>query len=788
MLYSEYIVLDVETTGVNAKIDDIIEFAAVRLNGHAEIVGELNLLISTNQEISPTVVALTGITPADLVGQPTIAEAMDQIRKFIGSAPIVGHNIGFDIEFLNNNKAELTNPALDTLELAYTVLPSQSYYSLEYMAHSLGFPHQPSHRAMADLLATVDLFKFLVQQTANLKPTTRRRIAELVPETAWTWGWLIAQPPAFTDLKLTPRHDGDEIDGLVKEIKSAKPSVEQIATAQEGKINFIETHFDDNPTALTLAYASVHHPAIVIVPDRLFYQTNWTRVGKTIKTDLVPRYPSNLWYRTDAEVDLVKDRDDLSALEAKLVAKVVIWREEWGMDYSRLYLSRDEQYQWEQKLSPHNPGIEPTGDILITSANGLLDMTDLDGRNLVTAHPLLLEDALFASQSRTFSALYFAAAVSSRRDFVHQHIRVVDVKLADSLFKSLNHFGGDLQTVTEALVGIYTIHPPVSVYERNIELMPDLITDGLKTALTSAADHLTNYLEGIKTVTSSAGQAQAKRTSKLIDDFRAVAELSADRRYFLFVDGNRFFLEIVPAQSNLQILHRLIDRAGGLTVLGPGLSVSGSFAYLNSVFGEGTGKIVGQSSKTELVLAQDMPEGNDYSYALHQLAERTLERDNKILFLLNSAYEARQLFGDLFVEAQATKAVLENYDTVGNASLIPELLSKHSRFVLLGHYYWFDRVQSYASGFDRLILGKIPFEAVSRPQAKVLSDVEDGFETYTLARGIMRLKEILHQVKRLKLPLVILDSRLLTKEYGQKVLNSLPDFMVIPEPTDQILG
>jgi len=247
-------------------------------------------------------------------------------------------------------------------------------------------------------------------------------------------------------------------------------------------------------------------------------------------------------------------------------------------------------------------------------------------------------------------------------------------------------------------------------------------------------------------------------------------------------------LDIVPTQSNLEPLHKMISQAKGLTILGPGLSVSGSFAYLTSVFGPGTGKIIGQSPKTELLLAQDMPEGGDYYGALYQLAEGTLERNSKILFLLNSAYEARQLFGDLFASAQSSETILESYDTVGNASIIPELLAKRPRFILIGHYYWFDRVQAYASGFDRIILGKIPFEAVSRPQAKVLSDTEGGFESYTLARGVMRLKEILHLTKRLKLPLAILDSRLLTKEYGQKVLNSLPDFMVIPEPTDQILG
>src|SRR3990172_3858660 len=118
------------------------------------------------------------------------------------------------------------------------------------------------------------------------------------------------------------------------------------------------------------------------------------------------------------------------------------------MDYSQLYLSREEQYQWEQKLAPVTPLDEPTDAVVVAAAGNLMDIGSFQNRVVVTARPLMMEDAAFADQSRIFSVNYFTAAISSRRDFVHQYVRGSDVKLADSLFKTLNHLSGSFQTIT----------------------------------------------------------------------------------------------------------------------------------------------------------------------------------------------------------------------------------------------------------------------------------------------------------------------------------------------------
>src|SRR5680860_71613 len=108
-MYKEFIVLDVETTGVDSKIDDIIEFAAVKLDIRGQVIDKLDFLISTSQTLSPTIIALTGITQKDLENEPPMEEFVSKINDFCGDLPIVGHNIGFDIEFLLSKGCDVKN-------------------------------------------------------------------------------------------------------------------------------------------------------------------------------------------------------------------------------------------------------------------------------------------------------------------------------------------------------------------------------------------------------------------------------------------------------------------------------------------------------------------------------------------------------------------------------------------------------------------------------------------------------------------------------------------------------
>lgn len=163
----ELVVLDVETTGLEPELGhSVVELAAQKIHGH-EVVGEFMCLVDPGYPMSPEASAIHGITPEMIAldGRP-VEEAILEFVDFIGDAGIVGHNIGFDMSFINAHlvrlgRKPLTNPTLDTLALAkrYLIIPS---YSLKNVAAYLKVQQPHAHRALIDVITTREvLFKLI---------------------------------------------------------------------------------------------------------------------------------------------------------------------------------------------------------------------------------------------------------------------------------------------------------------------------------------------------------------------------------------------------------------------------------------------------------------------------------------------------------------------------------------------------------------------------------------------------------------------------------------------------
>src|SRR6266487_5399242 len=93
------VALDLETTGLHAEQDAILEIAAIKFQG-ATIVEKMETLISPGRSIPFRVQRLTGITPKHVVDAPSFESISRQLQQFLGDYPIVGHSIPFDVGFL----------------------------------------------------------------------------------------------------------------------------------------------------------------------------------------------------------------------------------------------------------------------------------------------------------------------------------------------------------------------------------------------------------------------------------------------------------------------------------------------------------------------------------------------------------------------------------------------------------------------------------------------------------------------------------------------------------------
>jgi DNA polymerase-3 subunit alpha (Gram-positive type) len=162
-----FVHFDLETTGLSAKYDRIIEFGAVKVINGTE-VERLQTFINPKIEISDFTTSLTGITNNDVRNAPTINVALAKITKFIDGCILVAHNAQFDYEFLNqamiaNKYGPLKNPVLDTLPLARLVYPHLKSFSLGSVANNLSIPYDEmsAHRADYDAFVLKQVFDYI---------------------------------------------------------------------------------------------------------------------------------------------------------------------------------------------------------------------------------------------------------------------------------------------------------------------------------------------------------------------------------------------------------------------------------------------------------------------------------------------------------------------------------------------------------------------------------------------------------------------------------------------------
>lgn len=165
-----YAILDIETTGGQFNEEGITEIAIYKFDGH-EIVDQFISLVNPEIPIQPFVVKLTGINNAMLRSAPKFFEVAKRIIEMTNDCVLVAHNADFDYRILRTEFRRLgydfNVKTLCTVELSQKLLPEQPSHSLGKLVRALGIPMADRHRASGDAMATVKLFKMLLDKDLN---------------------------------------------------------------------------------------------------------------------------------------------------------------------------------------------------------------------------------------------------------------------------------------------------------------------------------------------------------------------------------------------------------------------------------------------------------------------------------------------------------------------------------------------------------------------------------------------------------------------------------------------
>lgn len=169
-MISDYVVVDLEMTGLSAKTDQVIEIGAIKIRD-GQMVDKMQCMVNPQCKIPSHVTELTGITDAMVQDGMARDEAMQGLLDFIEGEYLVGQNIGFDYSFMKqwaiNHKVPLEVKACDTLKLARTLLPGEQPKNLAALCAYFGIARQREHRALDDAIETWQVFECLKDMAAG---------------------------------------------------------------------------------------------------------------------------------------------------------------------------------------------------------------------------------------------------------------------------------------------------------------------------------------------------------------------------------------------------------------------------------------------------------------------------------------------------------------------------------------------------------------------------------------------------------------------------------------------
>jgi len=288
-----YAILDIETTGGQFNEEGITEIAIYKYDGH-EVVDQFISLVNPEKPIQPFVVKLTGINNAMLRSAPRFFEVAKRIIEITDGCIIVAHNAQFDYRVLRtefrNLGYDFEKQTLCTVELSQKLMPEQPSHSLGKLVRALGIPMSDRHRATGDALATVQLFKLLLEKdtekeivkglikTETLKPGLAPKLRDLLEGL-----------PSRTGLYYIYKENGDMI--YLGKSRNIKKRVNQHFTGTSRKSKRIQRE------AFSVQYEETGSELIALLKECHEIKANKPVHNRALKKTIMP---FSLYPETDA--------------------------------------------------------------------------------------------------------------------------------------------------------------------------------------------------------------------------------------------------------------------------------------------------------------------------------------------------------------------------------------------------------------------------------------------------------------------------------------------------------
>jgi DNA polymerase III epsilon subunit family exonuclease len=304
-----YCSLDIETSGFDPLKDEILEVGFVKFqisNFKFQILEEWTQVFKPTKPVEAKILGLTGIKQEELDTAPEFSEFKEEIQNKLQDTIIVGHNVVFDIKFLESRGIKFSGQVIDTLDLVQWLLPTHHSYNLENLMHYFGISHKDAHRALADAKASLEVLKKLLNIYENFSKELKGDIQKVLKPFDFLWKSLL----------LNAKNE------ILKETKKAKAKVEKkVKSDLKFESNTIYNfNLGANVTGEVLnALNQAKQKSLVVLPKK-------SSVIKFWKEGLVEAVwtEEQLFDEKNFEKFL---KTKLTADEAKFALKILVWRE-----------------------------------------------------------------------------------------------------------------------------------------------------------------------------------------------------------------------------------------------------------------------------------------------------------------------------------------------------------------------------------------------------------------------------------------------------------------------------
>lgn len=766
-----FISLDLETTGINPGKDKIIEFGAVKfdLNGQIETY---QTLINPGVPLPQIITHITGLTDKDLAEAPSFEEKKEEILKFMGDLPIVGHNIQFDIDFLRAQNLEIKNLQYDTLQLSSILFPSLPSYSLEILSNILSLKHEEKHRALDDSIAAMELFIKLADKFKELDPDLIKQIHELLKKSSWHLKHFLLELEAKTQPlhPFNPKGRVREAEAITHEfdLKGRSP-YKEILAAKKSTLFEIQPSYSN--LVLDLA-AHANKETVIALPNYFFQEINEEIPDTVAKIDSLGNYISLKRLENFMKKESFLDHEITS------VIKYLIWSKETSTGLLSKITLQGKEKSTLSRINVDKDFVDITQEPFIQKAlkKDKNSPAIISHQYLIEEKPIIKNLILISLENFTKTIHYNSSAYLSLVNFIKpleelreisQEKEAIDLCLSKS-------------TILFGLMGIfYEKYSDNDFYSPKSQITHDHLQFKEWKEIQKTIINLIENSHGLKIIKNSESEPILKKWKINLTDLHNIffnPDFENEIIWFEKDYNGEIIIRKIPT-SITEKLKEILLNCGKYMIIDENIDLNDDGEFLKNLFDLEKDlpiqKIEKPQPLLDIEIAKNCPERDpDNKNTVAKFLIKTLKDTSTPSAIICNSKE-QIMFFTLALSKEFKKVGKQIISqTLGSIGKVSEKFKQDptNSIILLTPALWqhFDSPEM----IKTLILHKIPFDSPSNPYLITLSrKYINPFDQFQIPHALFNLKKTLNRLGESKV--IILDSRIITKNYSNKFLENL---------------